>query len=204
MVSYPPLSPSVKWFVDFTCSLSEDGNIPRAVEMANSQLPSPKEFGRFTLTDNSGNKVLLSAAVKGGGRQLRSFDKISDIKLSDHGDWRRVHFQSIGTLLHRMPYYPYLEPGLSRIYANSGITTLEAFNTAIFDEFFSFIFHNLSPDCLADVTLRDFLMERGEEIAKDWDLSESILRPLALYGKETILGLMALAKDEKLNLPAKN
>ena len=167
---------------------SKDG----AISLANMNLESPREFGRFSIFSNKGDFQVLSLAVEGGGRQLRSFRNIEELKLSEHGDWRRIHLAALETMLGRKPFFPHLEEGLKEVYRNRDITTLKDFNTAIFEVVCSFLIENISHVSLNEWKKNSSIRERGKEILASLDGRASVVEAISDYGKETLLALMAL------------
>ena len=197
MVKFPPLSPSSLWSSVYLKGLVTGIDPKEAILNANTRLISPKEFGRYVLIDSRGEEEIMSLAVEGGGRQLRDIDKIPELRLSEHGDWRKAHLGAIEANLGRRPFYRHLENGIRNVYSNKQLTTLEDFNTAIFTEFFSFLLGNMTADDLALFYKNPVLQQRGEEIAKEIQPQISLLQPLSIFGKETLLGLLSLEGNHK-------
>ena len=136
--------------------------------------------------------MVQSVAVEGGSRQLRSFSKIEDLRLSGHGDWRKVHLGALESILGRKPFFRDLEPGLKNVYLNSQLLSLKDFNFAIFEVLFSFFIGNISPATLAVFKNNPKVKARGEEIAGQFRSGMSVLQAAASFGKETLLGLLAM------------
>ena len=99
--------PSVSWFANFLQAMAKESNEKEATVIANDALVTPRDFGRYTLLDVKGKEITLSLAVEGGGRQLRHPDRISDLRLSEHGSWRRNHLKALEACLGKKPYFPY-------------------------------------------------------------------------------------------------
>lgn len=193
MVSFPPLFPSVGWFSYYLSALKNDLITP--VCYANSNIGSTKEFGRYHLIDSKGESINLSVAIQGGGKRLRSLDKIMDLELSDHGEWRKNHLGSIEACLGRKPYYRYIEEPLKEVYLNTSLVNLESFNLAIFKIVDTFLMGNLKAQDLQHFFTNPCLIERGHELAEKFKPDISILQYLSEYGRESILGIMALNKN---------
>ena len=195
MVTFPPLAPTANWWAHLLKYTSLNklpfGSI-EAVMFANSNLVSSKEFGRYSISDSIGEVHTLSLAVEGGGRQLRSFDNIQELRLSEHGDWRKNHLGTLETCLGRKPYYKYLSEPLRNVYLNRNNTTLEEFNTAIFKLLCSFIIKDLHPSDLTCFTQSLILRERGMEIASSIKSDLSSLEVVSDFGRESLLGFLAL------------
>ena len=194
MVKFPPLFPSSYWVSNYIAALLKGSGESESILYANSKIISPKEFGRFLITDTKGVPNTLSLAIIGGGRQLRSFDKINDLKLSDHGDWRKNHLRAIESTLGKKPFFRYLDSPLNEIYCNKDIELLGDFNTAIFNILKTFLFGNLNPCDLKLFYSYLHLIERGTEIATKINPEISILQILAEFGRESMIGILALLK----------
>ena len=191
-MSFPPLAPSVAWFSNFLKEYILTQDRETAIRQSNLTLSSPKEFGRFSLLDPKGEAKVQSVAVEGGSRQLRSFSKIEDLRLSEHGDWRKVHLGALEAILGRKPFFRDLEPGLKNVYLNSQLLSLKDFNFAIFEVLFSFFIGNISPATLAEFKNNPKVKARGKEIAGQFRSGMSVLQAAASFGKETLLGLLAM------------
>lgn len=192
MVNYPPLMPSSGWFVSFLKFLSDNMEESEAIVKANEIACSPKDFGRFNLRDAQGNILTLSLAVDGGGRQLRSFNKIVGLKLSEHGEWRRNHLKAMEACLGKKPFFNYYYPKISEIYLDRNLVSLQDFNTAIFRILYSFIKAECSVSDLKSFYANGILLERGKEVKDKIDFNISSFEPLTSLGKETLLGFLAI------------
>lgn len=159
---------------------------------ANSLLESLREFGRFTLSDKSGDILTLSVAVEGGGRQLRYADRIEEVRLSEHGEWRRNHLRAIEACLGKKPYYSHIFSSISDIYLDKNIVLLKDFNMAIFGKLYSFILGDLKETDFLSFPTTPLIRERGEEIAGKIKPEISSLEALSILGKESVLGFFCL------------
>ena len=191
MVDFPPLAPSVGWFALYLKEFILSGDIFLAIRKANSGISSPKEFGRLALSDSKGGKTLLSVAIDGGGRQLRTLEKIPRLRLSEHGDWRLTHLGGIESILGRKPFYREYEKQLKEIYLDKNLQTLEEFNSAIFRFINSFLMENIPLSSLVSNKDNKAVKERGTEIAEQLNPELSMIQALATHGKETLLGILA-------------
>lgn len=195
MVTYPPLAPSVLWMSNFLKALRDSGETDPAVIEANKGEISSRSWGRFSLMDDHGSMLTLSVAVEGGGRQLRSFNKINKVYLSDHGDWRKVHLGGLEAVLGAKPFFSHLIPGLRKIYQGTSLDTLEGFNTAIFREVLTFLMENISIGDLKDFESYGACTARGKEIAKTLSGDISVIQYIATIGRETLPGLLAYSTN---------
>lgn len=192
MVTFPILMPSSGWMALFLKEWIESGRREDAIEKANSNLVSPREFGRYAITTPGGNEEVLSVAVAGGGRRLRHWLSIEETRLSEHGDWRKLHLAALDTCLGRKPFYRDLEPSLKEVYANRELVWLKDFNSAIFERLLSFLMGSLSPEKLVTFFNLEEPLQRGAEIMLHMPREISIVESLATFGRETLLGLLSM------------
>lgn len=190
MVDFPPLAPSIDWTSQYLSLRIQGRSEEEAVNEANRHLGSSRAFGRYVIRDVKGNEVSLSLAVEGGGRQLRDPKSMSGLMLSEHGNWRRVHVGALEASLGRTPFFRYLGPELSRVYQDMSLVSLKAFNTAIFETLLTFLLGNVKVEELADLSGKTLVKDRGKEISREWDKEISIIGPLSLIGRETLIGLL--------------
>lgn len=191
MVSFPPLAPSAAWMSHMLKTIMENATEEEAVSRANMLIDSPKEFGRYHITNTRGEVMCLSVAVEGGGRQLRTIDKIGGLLLSEHGDWRKNHLRTIEACIGRYPYFRYFSDSLGDIYLNRDIKSLRDFNTAIYGLLSSFLREGISKEEMEMFFKKRNLFERGLEIAGMFKREISSMEIIAAFGKEALLGFLA-------------
>ncbi len=56
---------------------------------------------------------------------------LNDVKLSEHGDWRRVHWGALFSAYGKSPFFEYISDELQSIYENHNLDNLVEFNKAI-------------------------------------------------------------------------
>lgn len=190
-MTFPPLMPSSLWMANFLQSKNRNTS-EESVLRANESLISTKEFGRFSLRESNGKIFTLSLAVEGGGRQLRTSEKIENLKLSEHGEWRRNHLRAMDACLGKKPFFPYFFPKLTEIYLDRNIATLKDFNTAIFRILYSFIVGEDKNNDFSQFYDSIILQDRGKEIADKIDSGISSLEAMSYFGKESLLGFLAI------------
>ena len=196
MVSFPPFLPSAKWMADYFGALRSGTGNSEAMVKANSKITDHKEFARSNIRDTRGNIQVVSMAIAGGGRQLRNLSKMEGLYLSEHGDWRKNHLGTFEACLGKTPFYHHIEGALKTIYENRDATSLEHFNTAIFRELTSFLLGNEDSSSLKFDLYKNAVKARGEEVAEGIDPDMTILQSLSVFGKETLLGLLALESEK--------
>ena len=114
------------------------------------------------------------------------------MKLSEQGDWRKVHLGAIEACLGRKPFFRHLEIRIKDVYSNTSLDNLKEFNSAIFQILYSFLMENISPEDLSGFKNNPVLLERGKEIARNWKTEISALQAVADFGKESLLGILAI------------
>ena len=192
MVSYPPLAPSADWFTAFLKALSNGKSEEEAIVTANLKLNSFKELGRYVINDTNGDKIILSLAVEGGGKQLKKSDGLESLRLSEHGNWRKVHMGGLEAALGRTPFYRDIEPGIKSVYQNLDIKSLEEFNIAIFQVLKSFLLGSNTPERLFECRKCIAWQDRGKELAENISMELSMIQSLSEYGREALLGIMMM------------
>lgn len=197
MVSFPILAPGSEWWADFFKGIRNGDTTREAVMSANSRLSSPKYFGRYAVKNPSGQMSMLSLAVEGGGRQLRSFSGVESLNLSEHGDWRNNHLGALETALGRKPFFRHVESSLKDVYLNTNINTLKDFNTAIFKLIYTFLIGNIQPCQILSFTPESPVWRRGREVVRHIDPEVSALQTISELGKEALLGFLCLATAEE-------
>ena len=190
MVNFPPLAPASNWFSLFLKALASGSTEEAAIIEANICLPSSKDFGRFRLEDKHGRILTLSVAIEGGGRQLRTIDKIPKLELSEHGDWRKIHSGAIESCLGSKPYYRHLEGEIIRIFDDKSLQSLRDFNMAIFRTLKTFLLGNIREQQLPELLSNPLLRERGKEIGMKINPDVSLLQTISEHGRETLLGIL--------------
>ena len=186
-----PLFPSVEWMSATLKELTQGRGLTDAVESTNLDIESPRDFARYNLRDSRDREVAMSIPVEGGGRLLRSWKFWPELKLSDHGEWRRTHLAGLETYLGKKPFFSDLEAGIRRVYEDMGITILADFNMAIFQVLLSFILGNRTMEEVEKYSSDKGWLERGKEIASSFKSNECSLQLIAENGRESILGFLA-------------
>ena len=194
MVNFPPLMPSVSWVHNYLLHIMDNHTEAESIIYANGHLETSRDFGRYPILDTTGNALTLSLAVEGGGRQLRSVDKISRLNLSGHGDWRKNHLGAWEAGLGRKPFYPYIIENFADVYLNEDLSTLEEFTTAIFKRIQSFLLGDILNYELKELSDKETIRERGKEIAKEMKGEISSLQYLSTFGKEALTGILAIER----------
>lgn len=184
--------PSLEWMSTFIKTWSDRGSLHDCLLEANKSLKSSKDFSRYRIINIKGEPTILSVAVEGGSRQLRSFDKIPSLKLSEHGDWRKNHLGTLDALLGRLPYFRDIEGAFTKVYLDKELNGLENFNMAIFSVIKAFLLENITSADIKRFYCDNTLMTRGKEIASELGREMSVVQAMAMKGKEALLGILAI------------
>lgn len=192
-IDFPPLAPSAFWMSLFLKSISGGKSLHEAICETNSVVSGTRDFARFSLLDSQSSPLFLSVAVEGGAKQLKKPIGLELLQISEHGDWRKNHLGAMEACLGKKPFYRHLEPRFSEVWLNKRIGSLKEFNTAIFEVIATFILEDIKKEQLADFYKQKHFQERGVELVKDLDPSVSSLQWISTFGKESLLGFMALS-----------
>ena len=192
MVTFPPYLASSFWYGAWLDAISEGRSLETAVKIANSGVTDPRIFGRTLLLSNDGQPLVISMAVEGGSRQLRSFQNVEGLTLSDHGNWRKNHLGAIEAAFGRFPYFSFIFEHLYQAYNNRSLVTLNDFNTELHRHITTVLTGTLNSGDFNLFKQKQVLLERGKEIAESINPAESVINILMQYGPEAITGVFAL------------
>lgn len=64
---------------------------------------------------------------------------VSEIQLSEHGNWRHIHWGALFSAYGRTPFFEYFADDLKSVYENKEITTMFALNMAIHSAVIDFL-----------------------------------------------------------------
>lgn len=182
-----PFAPSAAWYVAYISSMLSGADETQAIALANRGLVSGKDFARCDIAGASARQT-LSLPVEGGSSRLKRKDFARFAVLSEHGRWRETHAGALSAAYGRTPFFTHLFPDFEKIYSDREITTLAAFNLAVFNV----TTRTLGIPSIIE-TLRedhtDALREAIMEIKAEIDPSLSIFDALFRLGKTSLLGL---------------
>lgn len=137
------------------------------------------------------NGILLSVPLVGGAsvsKRLRAGSDATDLRLSDHGKWRREHLGAFSAIYGRTPYFIHLFPGLERIYHDSeSDDSFLAFAEALRKLTESWIsdYPVIERESVRNEAVRLRRMELKTKVNTDLSIFDAIFR----FGKETALCL---------------
>lgn len=192
MVKIPPYLPSAGWYKDWLKSIAEGADDSNSVVYANVKGKVARELSRTFIKDSSNRDLILSIAVEGGARQLRVPDKIKEVYLSEHGNWRHNHLNAIIAAYGKKPFFIHIYPDLKNIYEDLSLIRLEDFNNTLHRLLSDWLINSLDRDYINLFHSNPVLMERGRELATGINREISLLDAIMNYGREAILGILSL------------
>ena len=80
------------------------------------------------LVGANGKQTLTLPLIKPLGTSLET---LGDVMMSEHGDWRRVHWGALFSAYGKSPFFEYISDELQSIYENHNVDNLVEFNKAI-------------------------------------------------------------------------
>lgn len=129
-----------------------------------------KQLNRMDIVGTNGLQS-LSVPLSHPNRTI----PVSDIVLSEHGNWRHNHWGALYSAYGRTPFFDYFADDLKSVYFDSSVTTLGRLNLAIHDAVVDFL--GLP---LVSVAIGSEIAEESEEIA---DCRDGILTELPKVGE---------------------
>lgn len=131
-------------------------------ENAECQL-SPRDYTRTLIESNTPEGMVLTVPVIGGSSMVKK-GKVAEFRISDHGDWTRIHLGALDAAYGREPFFQHLFPILEEEYPKDSDTPerLMAFNQTLWQKMKGFI--------------------RVDEVMSEWSaVSETELRRYASF-----------------------
>ena len=149
-----------------------------------------RDYSRTIIESNSPEGMVLTVPVVGGSTAAKRL-KPSQLEISDHGDWTRIHLGAIEAAYGREPYFPHLFPEIAIVIEHYP-QHLASLNVLLMEKMMDFLGYN---DAIEEIKkLRDANPERCGNIAKRLETkikpSHSFLEPLFRLGPDSIFLLM--------------
>lgn len=197
--SFPPYLPAADWYAIWLRHRLEGRSDEEAIPLANRELQlRPRDLGRSRISGRSG-VVTLSVPIVGG----RSVCNPEDLKVSDHGDWKRTHYGAVFSQLGKYPYFQAYAPEVETILMTTETgAPLRRLNSKLHEV----VRTKILPDSLLDdvKTLLHTNRHRVAIIAKDYlpvgSRDTSILPTLMALGPHTIFSLLyCLLENEEID-----
>lgn len=145
-----------------------------------------RDFTRTSVLGNTTAGIVLTVPVVGGSSAVKRLGPDS-LKISDHGDWPRIHLGAIDAAYGREPYFQHLFPSIASLIENHP-DRLMLLNMGLMSEMIGFLdYENLMPEV---EELRRLRPERCASIAgrigESVDPEHSFLEALFRHGRDAI------------------
>ena len=182
------------------------------VDLDEKRLPLRHSHHRYRIDGPNGVQTLTVPLM---GSTNNMMTPLRDVLISEHGDWRRLHWGALFSAYGRSPYFDYVADDLSRV-INGGQRYLQEFNAQMHEVIVDFMDLPLEtrvmakdecpedvmdlrgrigmkkPDTLSISNVPYYQMWQGQEGFRQ-DLS--ILDLMMNMGREGIFTLMEMAAD---------
>ncbi len=187
-----PYLASARWYAEWLRGVSSGMSDMESRGIADESCGlKGKDFARCRI-DGNGGELLLTIPVEGGATKLKRLANIPDLRMSEHGNWRRNHMGALNAVYGRAPYFQHMMPLLTDVYV-CGETSLKRFNGMIHDALVGMLVGKDGlGDILAEVKVSQNAKARGMELASEISPAISIIDPLMCYGRETVIYLAHL------------
>jgi hypothetical protein len=183
-----PAIPSLKWWSIHMESLLNGADVTEALLTANRLCSlAGKDFVRGTIA----NDMQLAIPLEGGAsvsKRLRADSDMQQLKLSDHGKWRREQLGAFSAAYGKTPYFIHLYPELEEIYALSEEnSSFQTFTLNLYNLTRRWIgeYFTLHSDTPQSETIRLCMEEFKKKVNTEISIFDAIFR----FGKETALCL---------------
>lgn len=199
MVTFPPYLASAGWYNRWLGAMKVYGDDETAIKQANCFIKDGRILSRTRIRNSGGDDIILSIAIQGGSRQLRSLHLNNVFWLSAHGDWRKNHISAIEAAYGKKPFFSHVFNKLKDCFTvNNEDNSLQTFNLALHNVIKKLLLGNIGIENI--VSLEDNLrvIERGKELANEIDEEISVIDALMQLGPEAILGIFALNYNPKI------
>ena len=182
------------------------------VDLDEKRLPLRHSHHRYRIDGPNGVQMLTVPLV---GSTNNMMTPLRDVLISEHGDWRRLHWGALFSAYGRSPYFDYVADDLSRV-INGGQRYLHEFNAQMHEVIVDFMDLPLETKIVAkDECLESVIDLRGRIGMKKtdtlsisnvpyyqmWQGQEGFRQDLSILdlmmnmGREGIFTLMEMAAD---------
>lgn len=117
-----PYLASVEWYADFLSAM---------INPANEVASSRRSLNRCTIAAANGTQT-LSVPIVGGAKSLQRIP-FESIAVSEHGNWRHIHWGAIFSAYGKTPFFEYYAHLIEPIFRNS-YSSLKELNEALHDQ----------------------------------------------------------------------
>ena len=185
------------------------------VDMDETRLPLRHSHHRYRIDGPNGVQTLTVPLV---GSTNNMMTPLRDVLISEHGDWRRLHWGALFSAYGRSPYFDYVADDLSRV-INGSQRYLHEFNAQLHEVIVDFMDLPLTTLTLDEASQGNWecldmrgriAMKKPDTLSMDnvpyyqmWPGQDgfrpnlSILDLMMNMGREGILTLMAMNKGKK-------
>ncbi|MDE6552704.1 MAG: WbqC family protein [Muribaculaceae bacterium] len=149
-----------------------------------------RDYTRTLIESNNPEGMVLTVPVVGGSSAAKRL-RPEQLKISDHGDWTRIHLGAIEAAYGREPYFQHLFPEIASVIEHYP-QHLAHLSVLLMDKMMDFLGYAAAIEGIRN--LREANPERCKEIAKRLeskiDPRHSFLEPLFRLGPDSIFLLM--------------
>ena len=185
------------------------------VDLDECRLPLRHSHHRYRIDGPNGLQTLTVPLV---GSTNNMMTPLRDVLISEHGDWRRLHWGALFSAYGRSPYFDYVADDLARV-INGGQRYLHDFNRQLHEVIVEFMdlpisTHNLSQGKMPDAGIMDLRgrigMKKPDTLSianvpyhqmwtggLDFEPDLSILDLMMNLGREGILTLMEMTSGRQ-------
>lgn len=146
----------------------------------------PRDYTRTLIESNTPGGQLLTVPVEGGASEVKRGD-VGNFKISDHGDWIRIHCGALEAAYGREPFFQHIFPGLSSIIEHHG-ESLMGMNSAILLHLYDTVEYDEEREEM--IRFKESHRARWdsirERLLRQTDPTHSIAEPLFRFGKDTL------------------
>ena len=185
------------------------------VDLDERRLPLRHSHHRYRIDGPNGVQTLTVPLV---GSTNNMTTPLSDVLISEHGDWRRLHWGALFSAYGRSPYFDYVADDLARV-IHGGQRYLHEFNRQLHEVIIDFMDLPITtryltsderPDTDADDMRGRIAMKKPDNLAIDnvpysqmWTARQGFVPDLSILdlmmnmGREGIFTLMAMTGSRK-------
>ncbi len=145
-----------------------------------------REFTRTLIDSNRDEGMTLTVPVVGGSSAVKR-QKPSELRISGHGDWTRIHLGAIEAAYGKEPYFQHLFPQIASI-ISCYPQQLAEMNVLLMSAMFEFM--NFKETAAELETFRNSFPKRFAEIkerlVRKINTEHTFLEPLFRFGRDSI------------------
>ena len=131
------------------------------VDLDERRLPLRHSHHRYRIDGPNG---VLTLTVPLVGSTNNMMTPLRDVLISEHGDWRRLHWGALFSAYGRSPYFDYVADDLSRV-IHGAQRYLHDFNAQLHEVIVGFMDLPLATECVDGIVLTDDVADLRGRIA---------------------------------------